>query len=418
MFAVAMLATAIAAVRGQSDEQEHRSHGFGQIVGRAGDVDLDGVPDVLVGEPIYDLYSPIASSLCTLSGRTGDEIRHVELPEFRHMVWRAEGGVDVDADGIPDALVYGNAYVGSIRFGRLVVLSGKSGLKLHQFDVDDPPTASGDWAHLVGDVDGDGVADVGWLVLDHGEKQSELWLRSGKTGSVLDSLDVLNEFDSHVGSFAATGDLDGDGLPDFVVVLGRCEYDRCCARAYSLKKHAPLWEFRSTVRAHEMHTSVVDVGDIDGDCVHDIALGLMNRVELISGKTGQPLRHFEGHCPDDFWSHTDECEFGQALAPITDRRSDATRYLAISQPGFEGFGRVCVFALSDALPRSISAPSKFAIRLGWELAELGDIDGDGVTDAVVGANGLVRIVSGSNGSSILELRRVNERIQVTRGERP
>jgi hypothetical protein len=404
-------------IRTTSEQSFHPS--FGMIVGEAGDIDLDGVPDVLMGDP----NSPLVPRLWSLSGTDGSVLREIELPDFRQMTWRVEGGVDVDRDGVPDVLVSGNASVGHIRFGRVELFSGKTGSIRLKVDVDDPAGAMCEWAHLVSDIDGDGFADIGVLVLDHGEKRSTLLIRSGRTGEILDTLEVFNEWDSRFGGFLEVGDLDGDGFQDYAVELERCEHGTVCVRAYSRAKHALIWEFRSPVKAHDIQTAMIDAGDIDGDCVHDIALGLKNRVELISGKTGSPLRHFdaEREVAGDGW--LDETEFGQALAVIGDERCEGAGDLAIAEPEFDGFGRVSAKSLGNTKRSWESRPAachpgEYPAQYGWQMAPLGDVDGDGFGDLIVGSMGLPRVLSGRDGSVIFQICRSEDELTVTKRSRP
>ena len=202
-------------------------------ISRIGDVDRDGADDLLVGvegalsstrfdhtreagEPIV-----IARALSSKSGKT--------LWDLKGARWRTMGTVrvsacrDVDGDGCADALVVhpvGDATVPD-RF-RVSVVSGKTGTVLSNLDRVPP---EGWWipdAVEMGDVNGDGVADLAVELReieakDAGEPDSLVELLCGKTHARLRA--VGGEKPRHgVGwGVVPCGDVTGDSVPDLLV---------------------------------------------------------------------------------------------------------------------------------------------------------------------------------------------------------
>jgi len=131
--------------------------GFGFAVGAAGDVSGDGVPDVVA-------TAPKAGTARIFSGATGGVLSTLGgVPGVDWFGTSVVGGTDLDLDGIPDLLV-GAAQPPVSGFGwgtgYLRAFSGTSGTAL--FDVDGPTSGEqfGFAAAAVGDANADGFTDL------------------------------------------------------------------------------------------------------------------------------------------------------------------------------------------------------------------------------------------------------------------
>jgi hypothetical protein len=77
-------------------------YGFGEIVGNAGDVNQDGVPDFILGD--NGIEGQIPPALWVVSGKDGSVLRLIMVPDG-NQIHHVEGGGDVDGDGVSDLLV-------------------------------------------------------------------------------------------------------------------------------------------------------------------------------------------------------------------------------------------------------------------------------------------------------------------------
>ena len=251
----------------------------GDSVSSAGDVDGDGLADILIGAPGHAAkldsegaaYLLSSASLAAADNVDGNVDRVAELAHMHNLAggWKFVGeeardgaGVslstagDVDGDGLADILI---GTRGRLRSGAAYLVSGARLSAADEADgsidgiVDLGRVASladcwkfvgyGDWnSHHVaaaGDIDGDRVPDL--LI----RRRASVHLISAATLATMDSVDGSSdgvvELDSVVGrpgawvfsaaghgsqdsyfrSAQGVGDLDGDGFPDMALGVGR-----------------------------------------------------------------------------------------------------------------------------------------------------------------------------------------------------
>ncbi|MBV8784839.1 MAG: FG-GAP repeat protein, partial [Gammaproteobacteria bacterium] len=128
---------------------------FGWIARNIGDVDGDGVNDVVVSAPTHGADNSHAGRIYVYSGRSGQLLWQADGDPGDELGTGVEAAGDTDGDGIPDVVASGPAGHGVAR-----IYSGRDGRVLHSFASPSRDETFGSHMAGAGDVDGDGCADV------------------------------------------------------------------------------------------------------------------------------------------------------------------------------------------------------------------------------------------------------------------
>jgi hypothetical protein len=264
---------------------------FGSAVASAGDLNGDGLGDVMVGAPSEATVGQLGGRVYVVSGADGAVLR-----EYAPGGGRAEFGAgvadagDLNGDGIPEH------FVGAPRSGMAFLYDGATGDLLHAFEA---PEGAGRFGEFfvdgLRDVDGDGVRDlyVGDYAFDADPGTPGLpgaaFVYSGAT------YELLRRFDgptatSGLGPGRGAGDVDGDGLED--LVLGHYSSSEGAGQGGRVSVHSgasglELRRLTGTVAGEQLGFDAVGVGDVDGDGRADLALSSANGniVRLVAGET-------------------------------------------------------------------------------------------------------------------------------------
>ena len=195
---------------------------FGLALSAAGDVDSDGHADILVGAPeVNDFVEGASGYARVFSGADGHVIHGFDgngpgtSEEFGASV---AGGSDVDGDGVPD-LVVGSRQdnLAGLSKGAVWIFSGADASVIHVIAGELVGGQLGWRVAMPGDLDHDRHADVlSWARYAHADLVPALFAWSGADASVLFEIKVDHGTSYFPYELEETGDVDGDGTPDFV----------------------------------------------------------------------------------------------------------------------------------------------------------------------------------------------------------
>jgi hypothetical protein len=199
---------------------------FAKTLDGAGDVDLDGVPDLVVGAPNYNPWGSPRGRATVFSGAPGAVLWNLDLfgagiVHFASCAKHVAGAGDADSDGFTD-IAMTTAISGSPNSIR--VFSGATAGSLYEVATNVSNSQGWRTLGIAGDVNGDGHADL--LVGDNshttplGEKTGACRVYLGPSGIV--AHEILGTFPNAINvlSFGfnveGAADWDGDGNDDFL----------------------------------------------------------------------------------------------------------------------------------------------------------------------------------------------------------
>jgi hypothetical protein len=210
---------------------------FGIAVCGVGDVDLDGTPDVAVGRT--EVWIGGKGVAQVFSGVDGTPLYGLEgLGTFDQFGAAVEAAGDFNADGSPDLLVGAPEFL-SPTIGYAIVISSAHALAYGPplLQLSDPllPASGalalvtagtqinstfGSAAAMLGDVNGDAISDlvVGapfQITAETGTGRATVV--NGADGTPIRSHDGAAQSDQYGCALAAAGDLDGDGIGDYLI---------------------------------------------------------------------------------------------------------------------------------------------------------------------------------------------------------
>jgi Ca2+-binding RTX toxin-like protein len=374
----------------------------GRSVSGAGDINGDGIDDLIVGAPDADPNGNYSGQSYVVFGRPEGFAAQMDLSDLDGSNGFALNGIDgsddsgtsvsgagdINGDGIDDLIVgapdadpngeqSGQSYV---VFGRvegfaaqleLSDLDGSNGFALNGIDMFDNAGGSVSGA---GDINGDGIDDliIGAYRADpNGEYSGQSYVVFGRVGGFAAQLE-LSDLDGSNGfalngagnsvsgaaiSVSGAGDVNGDGIDDFII--GRASFADPNG-SFSGQSYVVFGRV-------EGFAAQLELADLDGS--NGFALNGIDEYDL-SGRSVSGAGDINGDGIDDLIIGAD--------------RADPNGIE--SGQSYVVFGRVEGFAAQLELA-DLDGSNGFALNgAGTSVSGAGDINGDGIDDLIIGAD--------------------------------
>jgi hypothetical protein len=336
---------------------------FGYAVDGAGDVNNDGYDDYVISAPETLFGDP--GYVHVYSGRNGARLLAIAGPYGDASFGFTVGGVgDVNGDGRSDIIVSAfTANPGGISAaGSAYLYSGANGTQLHRWDG----TQFNEWLGLgvsgAGDVNGDGIPDILISSLRGVSGSANSGVAQIYSGANYSTL--IHEFSmpggttgNDYGCFVnEAGDVDNDGYDDVIVGAGLADLggtDTGSAFVYSGATGATLYRFNGSQAGEQFGNEVSGAGDVNGDGYDDLLIGAPDRnggfgaAELYSGQDGTLLKKWDGQTPGG--------TLGNAVAGLGDINGDGNSEVILGAPESNGnVGEAFVFSVTFGPTYSIN----------------------------------------------------------------
>lgn len=280
----------------------------GWAVGGAGDVDLDGLADVVVGLPFYDSRALVVRSPSgNVDLSTGYDARWDGRSATDNTGIDVAGGADVTGDGVLDLALGSDFVLGPDAVGAVHVvdatLTGDQSVDAYETRILGSEHAAGFGDRIdAGDVDGDGVADlaVGARSADPNGVYASgeaYWVAAAREGdidlTVLPSEghayvlpgNVLGTITTDAAPAAWIGDSsDGDVLRVVGADLNGDTVADLALLANDEEVHVTFGPLAGvvgpadsvTLGSPDVNDGELATGDVDGDGYHDLVIGSPN----------------------------------------------------------------------------------------------------------------------------------------------
>jgi hypothetical protein len=370
---------------------------YGWAVSELDDIDGDGVGDFITSAP---LYGPSNSGRTFVySGATGALIySFAEGPGELHGYAIADAG-DVDADGLHDILV------GARDGNHAYVYSGATGGRLLTLSGEAPGDAFGFAVAGAGDTNADGRADLLVGATRHSSNAPEagrVYLISGADGTTIRTWDGESAGDHFGSGVDSVADTTGDGVAEVVVgARDAGKFRDGSVALFSGATGTPLWAVGAAKEGEDLGWFfVAGVGDVNGDGTADVYGADFSYSDngddrgaayILSGADGTTLRSWLGSSPREGMGPGREAG---------DVDGDGVEDLAVgsylSSDGVKQAGKAEVFSGADGSRLRVITSLTRDEQLGFDALGIGDVNADGIPDLLLtAANGnAIYVVAG------------------------
>ena len=387
----------------------------GRSVSGAGDVNGDGISDVIVGA--FPQYYPVYNSFVVFGSRDGFPSTVSSLNGTNGFTIRGAGddvsGIgDINDDGFDDVIVNGYPANNYVVFGRSEgfpatlnpsTLDGSNG-----FNINTPPSNSDrrNKFSRAGDINGDGISD---LIIGVANASYVVFGSTGLPASFdVSTLNGSNGFTINAGyPVSSAGDFNGDGTDDLIVGGGKVIFGNSAGFPANFDVSTLNGVNGISITGASNGTNA---GDVNGDGINDLILsngtnqsyvvfgsreGLNATLDVstLNGVNGFTINGagFAVSGAGDFnGDGVDDVLIGGAYtSPLTNPNFDSASYIVYGRrDGFPASIDLANLDGTDGFPINslLSDPGWLTDgTLGFSVSAAGDVNGDGLGDVILGS---------------------------------
>ena len=354
---------------------------FGWVSAPIPDLDGDLVTEVAVSAPFF---SGSRGKVYVYSGATGTELFSKSGTQVgAQLGYSVRCAGDVDADGIPDVIAGapGNTSVA----GTAVVFSGVDMSIIHTIGLGATSDFFGASVAGVGDCDVDGIVDlaIGATLHDSaGSNAGRVWIVSGLDGTtVLQTLDGETSLDNFGTALANVGDMSGDGRPELGVGAAAAGTGSGKAYVYDLAASSLWFEVSPDATAGSFgQFFVASPGDTNDDDTPDFYVSDFSDSEggpgagkayVYSGTDGSLLWKLAGDSANDGFG------IGRGVGDVNgDNKDDLILCGWVDSEGAPQAGKASIVSGADGSILRTIVSTTASETFGFDAHGMGDVDGD------------------------------------------
>lgn len=395
----------------ESDQVDAR---LGHSIAPAGDVNGDHYPDIIVGAYLYDASQVNQGAAFLYFGRPdpnepvwGKTMITLNQREAQ-FAWAVAGAGDVNGDGFSDFMIGARYYDNEkLNEGGAFIYYGGLSADYSWSNVMITGQQQDAWLGSAlapaGDVNGDGYSDliIGAYPYDNGqtdEGTALIYHGGGEMGNETSRTSMVGSIASErFGSVVAdAGDINGDGFDDVLITAPGINPAAAGKTIVAYGSEFGIGDAQSGNKILAFGRTAAGAGDINGDGYADIIIGNPNYTN--TGNGGEARIYYGSPTGLDSINYVTLTEpnngslFGIAVSGATDLNGDHYADIVIGAPKYkvDNEARGAAFVYYGAPTGLITTPKILPGKsnnasMGAAVAGLGDTNGDGFDDLIVGA---------------------------------